>query len=39
MTNNVATTELRTIIIVQRYRWSNGSCLAGGPGHDPFNSA
>jgi hypothetical protein len=29
MTNEVAVTETRTIIIVRRYRWPNGSCLAG----------
>jgi hypothetical protein len=28
MTNEVVATEARTIIIVQRYRWSNESCLA-----------
>jgi hypothetical protein len=39
MTNEVATTEAMTIIIVRRYRWPNGSCLAAGPRHDPFNSA
>jgi hypothetical protein len=39
MANEVAATEPRTIIIVRRYRWSNGSCLVGGLGHDPFNSA
>jgi hypothetical protein len=29
MTNEVAATEARTIIIVWRYRWPNGSCVAG----------
>jgi hypothetical protein len=29
MTNEVAATEARTIIIVQRYRWPNGLCLTG----------
>jgi hypothetical protein len=29
MTNEVAETEARTIIIVRRYRWPNGSCLEG----------
>jgi hypothetical protein len=29
MANEVATTKARTIIIVLRYRWPNGSCLAG----------
>jgi hypothetical protein len=29
MTNEVAATEARTIIIVRRYRWPNGSCLTG----------
>jgi hypothetical protein len=28
MTNEVAATEARTIIIVRKYRWSNGSYLA-----------
>jgi hypothetical protein len=32
MANEVAATETRTIIIVWRYRWSNGSCLVGRPG-------
>jgi hypothetical protein len=32
MTNEVAATEARTIIIVRRYRWSNVSCLAGWSG-------
>jgi hypothetical protein len=29
MANKVSTTEARTIIIVWRYRWPNGSCLEG----------
>jgi hypothetical protein len=29
MANEVVVTEVKTIIIVRRYRWSNGSCLAG----------
>jgi hypothetical protein len=29
MTNEVAATEARTIIIVWRYRWPNRPCLAG----------
>jgi hypothetical protein len=36
--NEVAATDTRTIIIVRRYRWSNGTCLAGRIGHGPFNS-
>jgi hypothetical protein len=28
MVNEVVVTEARTIIIVQRYRWPNGPCLA-----------
>jgi hypothetical protein len=28
MVNEVVATEARTIIIVRRYRWPNGSCLA-----------
>jgi hypothetical protein len=28
MANEVVATEARTIIIVRRYRWPNGSCLA-----------
>jgi hypothetical protein len=31
MTNEVVATEARTIIIVHKYRWSNGSCLASWP--------
>jgi phage terminase Nu1 subunit (DNA packaging protein) len=31
MTNEVVTTEARTIIIVWRYRWPNGPCLASRP--------
>jgi hypothetical protein len=27
MVNEVVATEARTIIIVRRYRWPNGSCL------------
>jgi hypothetical protein len=34
MTNEVAATEARTIIIVWMYRWLNELC----PRHDPFNS-
>jgi hypothetical protein len=29
MANKVVATETKIIIIVRRYRWSNGSCLAG----------
>jgi hypothetical protein len=39
MVNEVATTEVRTIVIVRKYRWPNGSCLAGRPRHDLVNSA
>jgi hypothetical protein len=28
MTNEVVATEARTIIIVRRYRWLDGPCLA-----------
>jgi hypothetical protein len=31
MANEVVATEARTIIIVRRYRWPNGSCLASWP--------
>jgi hypothetical protein len=31
MANEVAAIEARTIIIMWRYRWPNGSCLAGRP--------
>jgi hypothetical protein len=31
LTNEVATTEAKTIIIMWRSRWSNGSCLTGRP--------
>jgi hypothetical protein len=36
MANKVATTEVRTIIIVRRYRWPNGPCLAGWPKARPI---
>jgi hypothetical protein len=29
--NEVGETEARTIIILRRYRWPNGSCLASQP--------
>jgi hypothetical protein len=38
MTNEMVATEAMTIIIVLRYKWSNGSYLASRPRHDPFNS-
>jgi hypothetical protein len=31
MTNEVAVTETRTVIIVRRYRWSNEPCVVGRP--------
>jgi hypothetical protein len=31
MTNKVVATEARIIIIVRRYRWSNGPCLVRRP--------
>jgi type II secretory pathway component PulJ len=34
--NEVVATEARTIIIVQRYRWLNGSCLANRPEARPI---
>jgi hypothetical protein len=36
MTNEVVATEARTIIIVRRYRWSNGPCLASRPETRPI---
>jgi hypothetical protein len=36
MTNEVAAAEARAIIIVWRYRWSNGTCLAGRPEARPI---
>jgi hypothetical protein len=36
MANEVAATEARTIIIVRRYRWSNGLFLAGRLGARPI---
>jgi hypothetical protein len=37
MANEVVATEAMTIIIVRRYRWQSGSCLASRPRHDPLN--
>jgi hypothetical protein len=31
MVNEVVATEARTIIIIRRYRWPNGPCLASHP--------
>jgi hypothetical protein len=36
MTNEVVATEARTIVIVWRYRWSNGPCLASRPEARPI---
>jgi hypothetical protein len=36
MVNEVVATEARTIIIVRRYRWSNGPCLASRPEARPI---
>jgi hypothetical protein len=36
MVNEVATTEVRTIIIVRRYRWPNRTCLKGRPETRPI---
>jgi hypothetical protein len=36
MANDVVATEARTIIIVRRYRWSNGLCLASRPEARPI---
>jgi hypothetical protein len=36
MANEVVVTEARTIIIVQRYRLPNGSCLASRPEARPI---
>ena len=36
MANEVVSTEAMTIIIVQRYRWPNGLCLAGRHGARPI---
>jgi hypothetical protein len=36
MANEVATTEVRTIIIVWRYRWLNEPCLTGQPDARPI---
>jgi hypothetical protein len=36
MANEVAAIQARTIIIVQRYRWPNGSCLVGRPKARPI---
>jgi hypothetical protein len=36
MMNKVVTTEARTIIIVRRYRWPNGSCMSSRPEARPI---
>jgi hypothetical protein len=36
MSNEVVATEVRTIIIMRRYRWPNRPCLAGRPGVRPI---
>jgi hypothetical protein len=36
LANKVMATEARTIIIVRRYRWPNGPCLAGRPEARPI---